>query len=147
MPLVGNTPKVNDYSPLVSELKANSQLNLALTEECAVSAGCGCERCVKGKRRTGQVIQRALNSRHLSAVEEIKRFSQYLEFRVLSDTEPARQAHVDVPDVWLLERVSRGQREAISTPRTIGASASSRTHQTESGGTYVPANVPGKPGS
>src|ERR1051325_6987042 len=93
------------------ELEAGGELHLALAEERAVCAGDVEERigsdAVERQRRTGQVGNRSVNHRHLGAVEDVETFRQHFQLHLLSETEASRKSRVNVPNVRLLEEVSR----------------------------------------
>src|SRR6185503_10696513 len=87
----------------------------------AVSRGGREERAVSGQRCTRKVVHRAVNTRNLSAVEEIERFAQNFQLRSFGNLEPSRNAQVNVPNVRLLEVVARQTGKAVCAARTVGA--------------------------
>ena len=97
------------------EFEANCQLDLTLSEESAVSASHASEwrighqtlREAGRATRSSEVIQRGVYESDLSTVEEVERFRQNLKPRSFGNIEPAREAHVQIPNLWLLEGVAR----------------------------------------
>src|SRR5689334_12015648 len=87
------------------ELEARGELHLALAEERTVCAGDVEERigsgAVKRQCRTGQVVNRSVNHRHLRAVEDVETFRQHFQLHLLSETEASRKSRVNVPNVRL----------------------------------------------
>ena len=102
------------------ELEASGKLNLALTEQCAVSAGDVKERIrshpVEGQRRARLVIDSRVDVRDLRAVEHVEALSQQFELDTLSQTESSRNPSVEVPNVRLFEEVARHHRKARRAP-------------------------------
>src|SRR5688500_2768327 len=118
-----NTPKMIVNSSAL-EFKANCQLDLTLPEERAVSASGYSEyrifrqtlREARGATSSGEVIQGGVYASDLSSVEEVKGFRQNLKPRSFGNVEPARQAHVQIPNLWLLEGVARQETKPRSAP-------------------------------
>src|ERR1051325_5976270 len=81
------------------ELEAGCELHLTLTEQRAVSAGDVKERigpgAVEGQRRSGLVVNRWINNRHLRAVENVEAFHQKLQLHTLSNAEASRKPRIN----------------------------------------------------
>lgn len=113
--LIKNTPEIRGLIVVRLELEPRRQLNLALAEESAIRAGGVAKRRIGNQAlskpsraaRGGEVVEGAVHVGNLSPVEEVKPFCQQLEFRSFGNAKPSRYAHVDVPDVWLLESVAQ----------------------------------------
>ena len=60
------------------------------------------------------IVESAGHGGDLRAIEQIKRFTENLESCAFRDVEAAREAHIDVPNARLLERVA-GQTGKAST--------------------------------
>src|SRR5687768_455150 len=109
-----NTPKMIVNSSAL-EFKANCQLDLTFSEERAVSSSDDTERRIfhqtlreTGRAtRSGKVIQVGVHAGDLGSVEQVKGFRQNLQPGSLSNVEPAREAHVQIPDLRLFEGVAR----------------------------------------
>lgn len=100
---------------------------MPLTEQRAIGAGCDEERLIKRQSRAGKVVQRAIDIRHLSAIEHVETFGQQLEFCSFGNSEASRNTHVEVPDVRLLEEVPWHERETVCTTRSVGPTSGRRT--------------------
>ena len=128
-----NTPKMIVNSSAL-ELKANCQLDLTLPEERAVSSSGDAEyrifrqtlREARGATRSGEVIQGGVYASDLRAVEEVEGFRQNLQPRSFGNVEPSRKAHVNVPNVRLLEEVARQETRSGGAARTVDAAARRR---------------------
>ncbi len=99
------------------KLEPSGKLNLALTEQRAVSAGNDAERRVKRQGRAGEVVKRTVHARDLRTVEQVEGLCQHFQLGPFSDAKPTRETHVEIPDVRLLEEVARGKREAVRSRR------------------------------
>src|SRR5215212_5224043 len=58
------------------ELEASCELHLTLTEQRAVGAGSRAEWCVEGQSASRQVVDGAVDGRHLRAIEDVKAFNE-----------------------------------------------------------------------
>ena len=89
------------------ELEAGSKLNLTLTEERAIRTGRSAERRIKCQSRSRQVIERGINSGHLSSIEPVEALSKHFHLHPFRQTKAAGKPGIEIPDVRLLEEVTR----------------------------------------
>src|SRR6185369_17951070 len=99
--------------------------HLTLTEQRAVSAGGHAKRRIESQSASRQVVERAVHTGDLRAIEHVETFDQEFELHGFSQAEPARESRVDIPDVRLLEEVAGNEREAGRTAGTVDTAARS----------------------
>ena len=99
------------------EFKSDCQLHLPFAEQGAVRAGCLAKRSVgdqtrsqsagAARRRGREVIERAVNSGDLRAIQEVKGFSEDFDLCLFTDREASGNAQVEVLNRRSLEEVTR----------------------------------------
>ena len=109
---------VNSFSVFL-KLEPHRELYLPLAEERAVRSRGLSKGGIKRQRGPGQILKGGVDACDLSAIEEVKSFTQHFNLRFFTYAETARKSQIEVLNRGLLKETSREQRKSTRPSRTI----------------------------